>query len=437
MAIGLILILLFIIVAIVWLKIHPFLVLIFSAVVMGFLSGMDGGTIIEAVTAGFGKTAGSIGIVIALGAAIGVFLEKSGATTVLAERVLAVTGNQRPALAMNLTGFIVSIPVFCDSGYMILSPLARALGKKSRVPVLFIAVALATGLYAAHVFIPPTPGPLAAAALLNADIGQVMLLGFLVALPVSLSGYWWGITRKTDYREDKVLPEEKSDHPGELPGGINAIMPVLLPILLIALKSVADLPAQPLGSGRLQHFLLFTGHPAIALFLGFVFAFVVLGNGRENRSAWVGEALTSAAVLILITGAGGAFGYVLQTGGFGERAGEYLSNFRLGIFLPFLMAAIIKSAQGSSTVAIITTAAIVAPLLGVLGLDAPTGRTLAVLATGAGAMTVSHLNDSYFWVVSRFSGLEVPDTLKSFTLATFIQGVSAIFIIWLLQLIMI
>lgn len=433
---GLILILVFIIVGTVKFNIHPFLVLIVSAVAMGFFSGMSPADILTALTTGFGKTIGSIGIIIALGAAIGVFLEKSGATGVLAESVLRLTGKRRPALAMNLTGFIISIPVFCDSGYIILSPLTKALHRKTGVPLLFLAVALATGLYATHVFVPPTPGPLAAAALLNADLGRVMFLGFLVALPVSLMGYVWAGFSARRNSPVPVKPEgERIQSRETLPSAFHASMPVLIPIILIALKSVAEYPAHPFGEAWIFRMFGFIGNPVVALFAGFVYAFIFFGSSGRQRSEWFAGALKDAGVIILITGAGGAFGYVLQTGGFGDKVGMGMSTLHLGVFLPFLLAAILKSAQGSSTVAIITTAAVIAPLLGVLGFDTTTGKALAVIATGAGAMTVSHLNDSYFWVVTKFSGLDVKTALRSYTMATLVQGVTAIFLIWLLSLV--
>ncbi|NOY37707.1 MAG: GntP family permease [Chlorobi bacterium] len=433
---GLLLILAFIVLGTAKFKLHPFIVLLVSAVVMGFLSGMPSADVLSALTAGFGKTIGNIGIVIALGAVIGTFLEKSGATGVLAASVLHVVGKRKPALALNLTGFVVSIPVFCDSGFIILSPLNKALSRKTGVPLLFLAIAMATGLYATHVFVPPTPGPLAAAALLDADLGKVMLLGFIIAFPVSIAGYIWAgyISKRIDLPVEGG--EEKigvHDHP---PGVLASLAPIVVPILLIALKSVAEYPSHPFGDAGMFRLFVFSGNPVIALFTGVLFAFGLTGTTGKMRYEWLSKGLLDAGIIILITGAGGAFGHILEVGGFGDRMGSSLAGLHLGIFLPFILAAILKSAQGSSTVSIITTAAVVAPLLGTLGLDTSTGKALAVLATGAGAMTVSHLNDSYFWVVTKFSHLDVRTALKAFTAATLFQGITAITLIWIMSLLL-
>jgi len=430
------LILVFIVVATARFKMHPFIVLIIAAVIMGFALGLRVDKIITGLTAGFGKTLGSIGIIIAFGAIIGVFLEKSRATTVLAEAILNIVGIKRSALAMNITGFIISIPVFCDSGFIILSSLNKAISKKTGISLVALAIALATGLYATHVFVPPTPGPLAAAALLDADLGMVMLLGIAVAIPVSLAGYFWAsyiggkirLTPEQDFREE--------GQPDSLPGLGASLAPILVPILLIALKSVADYPTHPFGEGFILQLLDFAGNPVTALFVGIVLAFGLCKGSGKERYEWISKGLKDAGVILLITGAGGSFGYILRVGGIGGIIGSGLSGFHAGLFLPFVVAAVLKSAQGSSTVAIITTAAIVAPLLGALGLDTSWGKVLAVLATGAGAMTVSHLNDSYFWVVSQFTGMNVRTALRSHTMATLFQGLVAVLVIWLFSLIL-
>jgi len=433
--ISLILVIFLVVIATTRFNIHPFLSLLFAAVVMGFVSGMDGGVIVRKLTEGFGKTLSSIGIIIAFGTIIGVYLEKSGGAMKIARTILKMIGEKRSALAMNLTGFIVSIPVFCDSGFVILSRLNKALSKKSGISLVVFAISLAAGLYATHVFVPPTPGPLAAAAALKADLGLVILLGLIVALPVSLAGYFWAkfISKKVSVAvKEETEMEEK---PEKLPGNLVSFAPIIFPIILIALKSIADYPTHPFGSEWIYQVLGFMGNPVIALFMGVILAFALKHSAKDSHFDWTVKGLKEAGVIILITGAGGAFGEILRAGGIGDIIGSGLSDFQVGILLPFILAAILKSAQGSSTVAIITTAAIVAPLLGSLGLSSETSKALTVLAIGAGAMTVSHLNDSYFWVVAQFSDMDTSTALKSQTLATLLQGLTGIAIIYTLNLI--
>lgn len=416
-------------------KIHPFLSLLSAAIVMGFASGMQGSAIVKNLTDGFGKTLSSIGIIIAFGTIIGSYLEKSGGAMQIARTILKTVGEKHSALAMNLTGFIVSIPVFCDSGFVILSRFNKALSKKSGIPLVVFAVSLAAGLYATHVFVPPTPGPLAAAAALKADLGLVILLGLIVALPVSLAGYGWAkwIGKKPDIRDREEIQVEKE--PESLPGNLASFAPIIVPIIFIAFKSIAEYPTQPLGSHLLYQIFMFIGNPVISLFIGVLLAFVLKQSAGDSHFDWTLSGLQEAGVIILITGAGGAFGAILRAGGIADIIGSSLSGWQAGILLPFILAAVLKSAQGSSTVAIITTAALLSPLLEPLGLSSETGKALAVLAIGAGAMTVSHLNDSYFWVVAQFSDMDAPTALKSQTTATLIQGITGITVIFILHLI--
>ena len=432
--IYLVLVLIFIVIATARFKLHPFFSLIVASVILGFAANMEGNLIITKITEGFGNTLSSIGIIIAFGTIIGIFLEKSGGTRVLADTILKIVGMKRSPLAMNITGFIVSIPVFCDSGFVILSALNKALSKKSGISMVVLAISLSAGLYATHVFIPPTPGPLAAAAALDADIGLVILLGITVAIPSSLAGYFWAkyIGRKIHVEIKEEMKEDTEIT--NAPGILAAVSPIIIPIVLIAFKSIAQLPAQPFGEGFFSNLTNFIGHPIIALFFGVLLSFNLFKGSKNIRFDWVSSGLKEAGVIILITGAGGALGNIIRAAGIGDIIGSGFSNLQMGILLPFIVAAILKSAQGSSTVAIITTAAIISPMLEPLGLVSPMGKALGVLAIGAGAMTVSHLNDSYFWVVSQFSGMNVQTALKSHTVATLFQGLVGILVISLLSL---
>jgi GntP family gluconate:H+ symporter len=422
-------------------KVHPVFSLIIASIVVGFLFGFDTELIIKSITDGFGKTLSSIGLIIAFGTTIGIFLENNGGTQLIAERILSKVSSKRSPLAMNIIGFIISIPVFCDSGFVILSSLNKALTKKTGISLAVFAVALSTGLYAAHVFVPPTPGPLAAAAVIDADLGLVMLLGLAVAIPVSFTGYLWAsyigkniiVEEKIEVKEINIqAPKEKTEVNNS--GFLLTILPLLLPIILIALKSIAEYPTSPFGNDLLFKSITFIGQPIIALLLGVFLVFISSAKAKiETKNKWVLKALKESGSIILVTGAGGAFGSVLRASDL-ARIVEPDSSFVIsGLLIAFFLAALLKTAQGSSTVAIITTAAIISPLLVSFGLETELEKALAVLAVGAGAMTVSHINDSYFWVVSQFSHLSVKAALKSHTIATLFQGIVGIIILLLIH----
>ena len=412
-------------------KFHPFLSLLLAGIVMGFVGGLNELEVINTLMGGFGKTLGSIGVIIAFGTIIGAYLEKSGGAKTLANWALKVIGKNRSALAMNITGFIVSIPVFCDSGFIILSSLNKAISKKTKIPLVVLGVSLAAGLYATHVFVPPTPGPLAATAALDADLGLVIMLGLVVAIPVSLVGLLWAkfIGRKIKTEISEVPVDEPNIE--KLPKTSLAFAPIIVPIVLIALKSISGYPTHPFGEGTIIVGIInFIGNPVIALFVGVFLAFKLKDkNTEDTHSNWVTSGLKEAGIIILITGAGGAFGAILRATGIGDVIGSSFSNMEIGLFLPFIIAAVLKTAQGSSTVSIITTAAIIAPILESFGLDSSLGRALAVLAIGSGAMTVSHLNDSFFWVVAQFTKMDTATALKSQTVSTLFQGITGITIV--------
>jgi GntP family gluconate:H+ symporter len=443
MLLILFIVLILIVIATVKFKVHPVFSLIFASLLVGFLFGFNPEEIIKTITEGFGKTLSSIGLVIAFGTTIGIFLEKTGGTTIIAEKILNKINLKRSPLAMNIIGFIISIPVFCDSGFVILSSLNKALNKKTGIPLVIFAVALSTGLFAAHVFIPPTPGPLAAAAIIGADLGLVMIFGLVVAIPVSLVGYFWASFIGRKISKDAILDDPS--HHIKMTEGLNSnkkhkfsivLLPLFLPIVLIALKSIAEYPSFPFGNGIIMTIIIFIGQPIIALLIGVFVVFISSINiDNSTKNKWVIAALKEAGSIILVTGAGGVFGNILRVSDLGSIIEPGNSFVGSGLLVAFFIAALLKTAQGSSTVAIITSAALIAPLLSSFGLESEFEKTLTVLAIGAGAMTVSHINDSYFWVVSQFSDMNVKMALKSHTVATLLQGIVGITIILLLQLI--
>ncbi|MCK3686020.1 GntP family permease [Maribellus sp. YY47] len=433
---------LFIILGTTKLKMHPFLVLLLASYLAGALAGLPTADIATSISTGFGNIMAYIGIVIILGTIIGTILEKSNAAIKLADLVLKLVGKRYPGLAMSIIGYLVSIPVFCDSAYIILSSLKKSIRQKTGKPSVSLSIALATGLYAAHTFVPPTPGPIAAAGNLGMEdqLGLVILFGLGVALIAMFTGYFWASFAGKHYTStedaEEILPSSQENI--QLPSGIKALSPIVVPIFLIAFRSVATYPSQPLGQGLLFEILNFAGQPVNALLIGLFLSFLLFPKfDRETLTGWIGEGIVSAAPILLITGAGGAFGTILKETHIGETLGNLLADYQLGIFLPFLIAAVFKTAQGSSTVALVATSALIAPLLASIGLDSLYGKVLAVMATGAGAMTISHANDSYFWVVTQFSGMDVKTGYRTHTTATLLQGLVSMAFVYLLSLIFI
>lgn len=423
------------------LRLHPFVALLLAAFFFGTLDGLAPSEIIAAINSGFGETVGAIGIVIIAGSIIGTFLNHSGAAMRLASGFVQLAGRRRVPVAMGAVGYVVSMPVFCDSGFVLLSSINRALAARAGVSLAACAVALSLGLYATHTMVPPTPGPVAAAGIIGADLGIVIGIGAIVSL-VSLSAglffayrYAAGVEIGSETPGAAADVIEQAEDNG--PTVSRSLLPIVLPMLLIVGRTIADVPSAPFGDGTLATALKFLGEPAIALSIGVVLALTLperLELRMVSTSGWFGEAIKSAATIIVITGAGGGFGRVLQESGIATELGtETVARFG-GILLPFLVAAAIKTAQGSSTVAMITTAGIIAPLLETLGLDSEIARAMTVVAIGAGSMVVSHANDSYFWVVTQFSGMTVNQGYRLQTLGTLVQGLAAAAAVWVMSL---
>jgi len=437
-------------------KLHPFIALIFAALFVGLgasaLGQFDVMQVEATIRSGFGGILAYIGIVIVLGTIIGVFLEKSGAALKMADTILKVVGPKRPGLAMSIIGWFVSIPVFCDSGYVILSSLRKSVTHKAKVSATMMSVALATGLYASHTLVPPTPGPIAAAGNLGLEdsLGLVIIFGAFISMFTMIAGFLWAkfIGGRVKIQEDldneeafkKGLDlEEKAieDQYGKLPSAFMAFAPILIPIALIALGTIASFPGDLMGTGFIANLFKFFGKPVMALIVGFFFALGLAPKlNEEVLMKWIGEGIKIAGPIILITGAGGAFGAIIKATPVAAYLGESMSGWSVGILVPFFIAAALKTAQGSSTTALVTTSALMAPLLASLGLDSTIGAVLTVMSIGAGAMTVSHANDSYFWVVAEFTGMDVKTAYKSMTTATLIQGLVTITIVLILSLVL-
>lgn len=424
-------------------KVHAFLSLLVVSILFGLFSGMELSEIVSSLQDGFGGTIGKIGIVIIFGTLIGTFLEKSGGAFSMAESILKRVGNKRVPLAMTLVGYIVSIPVFADSGFVILSPLNKALTKRANLSLATTAIALVMGLMASHTMMPPTPGPIAAAGILDADLGLVILFGFPISLAVALLGWIFAIKFASRVHID-ADPEHSDEQIAALlkdaPSASRAFAPIIIPILLIVLKSIIEYPTHPLGSGDYLKVFVFVGDPLIALLVGLAMAMTLpkkFDTKMLSGTGWVGQGLHQAAIIIMITGAGGAFGKVLQNSGIADVVGQILGDFNIGLWLPFIVAAAIRAAQGSSTVAIITTSSIMAPMVGALGLESEIAKALMVLAIGAGSLVASHINDSMFWIMTQMTNMDIKTGFRLQTFGTILLGFAAAFMIWCLGLIII
>lgn len=426
-------------------KVHPFLAILSVSLLLALLAGIPLKQIPEVIGSGFAGTFTSIGIVIILGALIGAVLEKTGAAFKLADLVIRLVGHKHPELAMELMGWVVSVPVFCDSGFVILNPIRKALVRQTGASSVAMTMCLSCGLYIAHVFIPPTPGPLAAAQSLGLEDNLMLVIGLGVLCSVlpMIAGYLFArhIGRKvksadeTSFRDEtvKTYEELKAEY-GRLPGALEAIAPILVPILLIAIASfVSMLHAE----GVLADLLIFLGTPVMALSAGAVLSVIQLFGAGKGQDFYelTNNTLKIVGPILFVTAAGSVLGKVIASSDLVNFITTQAKTYKaVGVFFPFLLAALLKSAQGSSTVAITTTAGIVAPLLTALGFTSQVDVALVVVAIGAGAMTVSHANDSYFWVVTSFGELSPQDGYRTQTMMTLVIGLTAMLEVFILSL---
>jgi GntP family gluconate:H+ symporter len=428
-----------ILVAISKFDIHPFLALFIGAIGFGICVGMPTDLILKSIKDGFGGVLGNIGLLILLGVTIGTFLEKTGGAMVLAQKVLSWIGEKSIMLAMMLSGWILSIPVFGDSTFIMMNPISKSLSFKGKVPYAATTVALALGATASHSLVPPTPGPIAAAGIINADLGMVIFWGMVVSL-ISLVPCYYFVKKYVTkiVLEPKFAEGEQQEISGKKPSAFKSFLPIIFPLLLIILASVASYPSKPFGENQFSDIILFLGTPIIALLIGAFLSFTLPAKfDRQvlSSTGWIGDSLVIAAPVILITGAGGIFGKMLQNSGIADIVTSNMSTANWGIFLPFIIAFFLKTAQGSSTVAMITTASIISPILVTLGLDSEIMRVFTVLAIGAGAIAISHANDSFFWAVTQLSGLTIKEGNKSHSVGTVIMAFTSILAIYLLTFI--
>lgn len=391
--------------------------------------------VIDLLKVSFGNTMGGIAFVIIFGTIIAICMEKSGAVRSIATNILNFTGKRRAKQATALTGFIPGLTIFCDTGFIILSGIAKNFSAQSKTSMPLMAAILGCSLYAAHCLIPTHPGALGAAVELDANIGYLVVFGIVFAIPGAIAAYFWAslMNRGQNFEPAKEDITEASVDLSDLPSFKSSLLPILLPLVLISISTL--LSALEIKSGTFAEIVHFFGNPVIALLVGAIIGlFLFKQKGKESLSELIEEAIGKAGPILIITAAGGMFGSIIRETGVGGALGELLGGASISLFVPFILAALLKTAQGSSTVAALTTAGIVTPILSQLGLDSEMGRVFAVLALGAGSAVVSHANDSYFWVVTKFSDIEVDQSLRVFTTSTFVMGIVMFGCIWVTSL---
>ena len=405
------------------LRVPAFLALLITSLLVGLSSGLEPAQVIDSIKNGMGGTLGFVAIVVGLGAILGQILESSGGIQRIADSLNKSFGPGKIQWSLGVTGFIVAIPVFFDVAFIILAPLLYGLANRSGRSLLYYAIPLLAGLAITHSFIPPTPGPIAVAELVKADLGWVIFFGAITGVPAMIiAGPWFGrvIANKIFIAVPEAHRDKATVSSASSPSFTWVTSIILLPLLLIMLATTAPFLLAP--DSALLALIGFLGHPFVALTIATILA-LIIGHTQCDLSSEAllniaNKGLEPAGVVILITGAGGAFKQVLIDSGVGQMLASVFIEAQFSVFiLGFLIAAITRVAQGSATVAMITGAGLMAPILELQPMSAPS-LGLLVIAISSGATILSHVNDSGFWLVSRYLGMSEKDTLKTWTVMT-------------------
>ena len=406
-------------------KIKPFLTLLIASFLSGIFLKIDILETLYLISKGFLSIVLIIGPIIVIGTVLGKFLNETGISKKMVNTFISYFGIDNIPLSLNLIGLIISIPVFCDAAFILMSSIVKDLSRITKKNIILLSVCLATGLYSAHVFIPPTPGPIAASAIINADIGLLFLIGIVVGIIVSISGYVW--MKFLFKKEFKIKPVEIKSHDFTSDRSIVSFLPVIVPILLISTSTIIKYPKLDINQLPFLKIFEIIGKPEIALLIGFIMTLIFLKKDEiQSTPQWIIKSLKNSFEILLITGSGGALGYIIRESGTIDNLNLNIATGLASIFSVFILATIIKTVQGSSTVAIVTSCAITAPILQSIGMTSELEKVILIISIGSGAMTISHVNDSYFWVVTKYSNIEMNDVLKYFSSATLIQGLTGL-----------
>ena len=417
------------------LKIHPFIVLILAGISLGLLVGLDGPKTIEVLLEGFGSTMKWIAIVVILGAFIGEVLNETGGAVRIAEKILKWVGQKRLPWAMGITGYIVSIPVFVDVAYILFQPIIESLSKKSKIPLLVVGLSLAAGLTVSHTLMPPTPGPLAVASILGADLGRLLIINSFVAIFVVIGGVLWAKLYCKKYLLDFDKTEStqlNSNETFKLKSDKKSIildlLPIIVPIILMGAGAFFK------GDTFFNKIIALLSIPMVAVLIGAAIASIQLIKVKKKSkfNNLIEAAIVKSALVIMITGAGGAFGYVIRESGVQDSLGDFFASMPyLGFILPFIISAVLTTATGSITVSLIGSASILVPLVGIM----PYSVEMMAALIGCGSFCVFHANSSFFWLLNRLHNIPVNILYKTFTLQSLIMGFSGLFGVVVLYLV--
>lgn len=408
-------------------KLHAFVALLLVSLIVGIAAGMPLQEVVASIQSGMGGTLGFVAVVVGLGAMFGRMLEVSGGAERLAQTLINKFGEDKAQWSLGITGFLVAIPVFFDVGFIILVPIVYGLARKTGKSLLYYGIPLLAGLAVTHSFIPPTPGPIAVADLIGADLGWVILFGAIAGVPSMiiagpLFAKW--ISKRIHAVVPDYMQAEEMEYDKELPSFALIASLISIPLVLILLNTLSGVILDE--GNMIRSILTFLGHPFVALTIATLLTFVLLGTkrgySRQEVQDIATKALEPAGIIILVTGAGGVFKQVLIDSGVGEVLGNMMAGSSLPpIALAFLIAMVVRVAQGSATVSMVTAAGLMSPLIETLGMQGPV-LGLMVIAIASGATVFSHVNDSGFWLVNRYFGLDVKDTLKSWTVMETLIG---------------
>ena len=402
-------------------KIKPFLTILFASFLSGFFLNISIPETLYLIYKGFYSIVIVIGPIIIIGTLLGKFLNETGTSRKMVNTFISYLGINNIPISLNVIGFIISIPVFCDAAFILMSSIVKDLSRITKKNIILLSICLATGLYSAHVFVPPTPGPIAASAIMDADIGLLFLIGIIVGAIVSIAGYVW--IKFLFKKEFEINAEEIQSYEFISNRSIISFLPIVLPILLISSSTIINLLDLEINQFQFLKIFVLIGNPEIALLVGFITTLIFLRKDKvKDTPLWVVKSLKDSFEILLITGSGGALGYIIRESGIINSLSINDVKGLASILSVFIIAAIIKTIQGSSTVAIVTTCAITAPLIQSIGMTSELEKVILIVSIGSGAMTISHINDSYFWVVSKYSNIEMNDVLKFFSTTTLIQG---------------
>jgi GntP family gluconate:H+ symporter len=438
------LLLIHIIAAIVWiivgtsrLKINPLICLTTASIWVGMAAGLDFLQALNEFTTGFGGLIGQIGLIIILGCVLGVLLEKSRAAFVLAQVIWQSLGKKIPALSTTFMGYLVGIPVFCDSGFILLNPIGKNLARTSGISPLTFSLSLAGGLYLSHILIPPTPGPLAVAGIFEMEqqIGLILLIGGIVSIPSFFVITWWANRFKHQFPKENKIEEEVPMEGGKLPSAVIPALVILLPLALITLGNLTRFVEHDQIIGLMQ----ILGNPVVAISIGLFIGLLFLRDWESGKSMTemaFKSGIESAGPILILTGAGAGFGAILRQANLEQMFQSLGATDGAGgifwILLAFALVAFLKTAQGSSTSAMIIGASIILSIIPLALLEDQIYTVLIMSSIGAGAMAISHANDSYFWIIKEFTGLTVKEALKSFSLLSALMAVTTLVTILLI-----